>query len=243
MAQASPSLRLLEARFDLPLLPAQIPQWRGAFAQWAGLQEDIYHNHAGAADEYHRRYPLVQYRSVRGKATIFAVNDGVEAVADLLQRAGDWQIRWQDRPTHLRIEHLRIDTSQLDLLPAPREYRLLRWLALNADNYRTWQQLRTYRERVELLDRCLAANLLSLCSGLHWQVPRRFEAYLTSVERMGTANVHGQELITFDCTFSTDLALPLGLGLGKSTSHGFGVLLGKRVGTRTDGLSKDGTGH
>lgn len=225
---SAPTIRLLEACFSLPLTSAQIPQWRGAFAEWAGLENDLFHNHVVGQEEYYRRYPLVQYRSVRGKAAIVAVNEGVEAVSSLLQRSGEWQVRWNDTPTPLRIEHLHMDTSPLGLLPELREYRLLRWLALNADNYRTWQQLGTFRERVELLDRALAANLLSLCTGLHWQVPRRFEAHLTLVEHIGTAKVHGQELITFDCNFATDLLLPSRLSIGKSASHGFGVVLAKK---------------
>lgn len=220
----TPTVRLLEACFNLPLTPAQTPQWRGAFAEWAGVENDLFHNHDNEAEKHHRRYPLVQYRSVRGKAAVVAVNEGVEAVSSLLQRSGEWQVRWHDTPTPLRIEHLHMDTQPLGLLPEMREYRLSRWLALNPDNYRTWQQLGTFRERVELLDRALVANLLGLCTGLHWQVPRRFEAHLTMVEHIGKAETHGQELMTFDCTFATDLSLPPRLSIGKSTSHGFGVV-------------------
>ncbi len=224
----SPTLRLLEARFDLPLRHEQVPQWRGAFAEWVSDQEgnDLFHNHAnGAADEYHRRYPLVQYRSVKGKATILALNEGVEAVSDLLQRSPEWQIRWQGAPTPLRMEHLHMDSASLGLSSELREYRLLRWLALNEENYQTWRQLGSFRERVDLLDRTLAANLLSLCSGLHWKIPRRFEARLTLVDHIGSTQAHGVEVMTFDCRFVTDLVLPTGLGLGKSSSLGFGVLL------------------
>lgn len=224
-----PTIRLLEARFDLPLRQEQVPQWRGAFAAWVGLDAengDLFHNHAnGAADEYHHRYPQAQYRSVRGKATLVALNEGIEAVAGLFQRPGDWNIRWEGNPQPLRLDQMRFDTCEMGLLDEMREYRLLRWLALNEDNYQTWRQLGTFRERVELLDRILVANLLSLCTGLGWKIPRRFEAHLTLVERIGTAQAHGVEVMTFDCRFATDLVLPVGLGMGKSSSLGFGVLL------------------
>jgi len=236
----TPTIRFLEARFDLPLRHEQVPQWRGAFAEWVGEVEnsDLFHNHAnGAAEEYHHRYPQVQYRSVRGKATLIAMNDGIEAVAGLFQRPGDWSIRWEGIPQPLRLEQMHFDTCELGLLPnGLREYRLLRWLALNEDNYHIWKQLGTFRERVELLDRTLAANLLSLCSGLNWKIPRRFEAHLTLVERIGSAQVHGVEVMTFDCRFATDLVLPVGLGMGKSSSLGFGVLLPVRSKNSTTSL-------
>lgn len=224
----NPSLRLLEARFDLPLRHEQVPQWRGAFAEWVGdaASSDLFHNHAnGSAQEYHHRYPRVQYRSVRGKATLMALEEGIEALALLFQRSGDWHIRWEGIPQQFRLEQMHFDTYELGLLSEMREYRLLRWLALNEDNYQIWKKLNTFRERVELLDRVLAANLLSLCTGLGWKIPRRFEAYLTLVERIGTAQVHGVEVMTFDCRIVTDLILPVGLGMGKSSSLGFGVLL------------------
>lgn len=218
----TPSLRLLEARFDLPLTYAQIPQWRGACAEWAGLQEDIFHNHLPDGKVQHR-YPLVQYRCVRGKAAMFAVNEGIEAVAGLLQK-GEWEIRWQGQTLRLRMEQMHMDTVRFDITPERHRYRLRRWLALNDDNYETYRSLPTFRERLALLDKTLAANLLALCGGLGWRIPRKFEVDIMEVQHIRLAEVHGIGMMMFDLDFSTDLVLPGSLGMGKSASLGYGVL-------------------
>ncbi len=39
------TIRTLYLHFDLPLFHRQIPQWRGAFAELAGVENDLFHNH------------------------------------------------------------------------------------------------------------------------------------------------------------------------------------------------------
>jgi len=218
----APALRLLDLRFDLPVTYDQIPQWRGACAAWSGLEHDIFHNHeADGAVKY--RYPLVQYRRTRGAAAIFAVNEGIEAVSGLLQQ-NEWTVQWQNQPRALHLAQMQMDTQTLGLAAERRHYRIQRWLALNDDNYAEYRRLPTFRERLALLDRTLSANLLALCGGLGWRIPRRFEADITQVTQIQPAKAHNLEMIVFDVEFSTDLILPSGLGIGKSSSRGFGVL-------------------
>ena len=221
-SESFPTLRLLEVRFDLPVGYDQISQWRGACAAWAGLEHDIFHNHQTDGKVKHR-YPLVQYRRSRGNAAIFAINEGIEAVSGLLQQ-GEWSILWQNQPRTLRIEQMHMDSKAFGLTSERQHYRIQRWLALNDDNYPEYRQMQTFRERVALLDRTLSANLLALCGGLGWRIPRRFESDITQITRIQVTQAHDVEMMTFDVEFSTDLVLPDGLGIGKSSSRGYGVL-------------------
>ncbi|MCB0642014.1 MAG: hypothetical protein KDC44_10260, partial [Phaeodactylibacter sp.] len=67
-------IRTLSLSFDVRLYARQIPQWRGAFIEMCGLDSDLFHNHNGEA-ELHYRYPLIQYRMYKGKASILAINE------------------------------------------------------------------------------------------------------------------------------------------------------------------------
>jgi len=42
---SNPLIRTLQVSFDLPIFPRQIPQWRGAFVEFAGIENDLFHNH------------------------------------------------------------------------------------------------------------------------------------------------------------------------------------------------------
>jgi Cas6b C-terminal domain/Cas6b N-terminal domain len=224
-SSTSPTLRILEVRFDLPLAIEQISAWRGAFATWGGMQEELLHNHnnQGEGKPLHYRYPLVQYRSIRGQAGIFAINEGIEVMSGLLQRP-EWGIHWEGKHRLIRMEQMHMDTQPLGIDTAMRSYRLRRWIGLNEDNYQTWQSLPTFQERVALLDRALAANLLALCGGLGWKIPRRFEAWTVQINQIRRIAVHDVEMLAFDLVFSTDLILPPRIGIGKSASLGFGVV-------------------
>ncbi len=42
---SNPLIRTLQVSFDLPIFPRQISQWRGAFVEFAGIENDLFHNH------------------------------------------------------------------------------------------------------------------------------------------------------------------------------------------------------
>ena len=101
---------------------------------------------------YHHRYPLIQYRVRNGKAAIFAINEGVEALQQVLAQS-DWRLNWQGNIETLQVEDLGMNEHYFRLLAEPTTYRLQQWLALNQENYREWQGCKNYFERGALLQK------------------------------------------------------------------------------------------
>ena len=96
------------------------------------------------------------------------------------------------------------------------------WLALNEENYRTWLELDDLSERVALLERVLAAHLLSFAKGMQWQLPEHMEVKLVDMVQHRTVRYHDVPLMAFDVVYKTNLELPTLIGLGKAVSHGYG---------------------
>ena len=80
-------INLLKATFDLPLHAKQLAQFRGAVAESAGLENDLFHNHKGE-NEFHYRYPLIQYKLNKGKACMVGIGEGVDALFTFLLKSG-----------------------------------------------------------------------------------------------------------------------------------------------------------
>lgn len=213
-------IQLLTAKLDLPLRFHQIPQLRGALVEAAGRQFDFLHNHQVGDQAYHYRYPLVQYKVNKGRAMLLGINEGADVLREVLLSVRNIQLNGADLP--LRLYQLKEQEYTLKLSNQPRHYRLQHWLALNEENYRTWLELDDLSERVALLERVLAAHLLSFAKGMQWQLPEHMEVKLVDMVQHRTVRYHDVPLMAFDVVYKTNLELPTLIGLGKAVSHGYG---------------------
>jgi Cas6b C-terminal domain/Cas6b N-terminal domain len=225
------TIKTLTLTFDIPLLPHQISMWRGAIAEHAGWEEEAFHNHAGAKERVHYRYPSVQYRSIDGKAALFVISEGVEAVQNMLL-ASDGVLNMGKRSHRLLIENFKhsdhplsmwspVDSMSADLKP----YFLKNWLALNEHNFKEWDSMTSLVARTQKLEQILASNIISFAKGIPWQLPQRLEVTLLQLRSTHTVQHKGVPMVAFDVSFSANIHLPEGLGLGKACSHGFGVVM------------------
>lgn len=237
-----PLIKCLLISFDLPIHPAQLPQWRGAFIEMAGIEKDVFHNHdnssigANKKEAFHYRYPVIQYRMVKGNAAIFAINEGVEVLEQVLLEK-DWAIHWQGRVRALNVETVQTGEHILRMLHKPKAYRLKKWLGLNQKNYDLWQQCDGLIEEVALLERILATNLLMTCNSFGWRLPERLEVRITKIHKEQWVRCHGDRVLAFSLTFKANIALPALLATGRSVSLGFGWVELERV--LTQHRSKD----
>lgn len=242
------NIKTLTVQFSLPLRPNQIAQWRGAVAEAAGWEQDLFHNHAALEvvppepetlsgsegetlvqaratlqDRYQYRLPLIYYRVQDRKATIFAMGQGVDALRRwLLTRDSAFQIG--GRTVDLLIEGMQEKIHPLGLQTEMRCYRLMDYLPLNQDNYAQWRKEKALRARVALLDRCLAGHLVNFAHGIDWRIPGRFEAELVTIREMRAVRHHGIQHLAFNLLVQTNLVLPPQIALGRGTAFGFGVL-------------------
>ena len=222
------TIKTLTLIFDIPLLPHQLPMWRGAIAEHAGWEEEAFHNHVGAKERVHYRYPSVQYRSIDGKAALFVVGDGVEAVQNMLL-ASDGVLNMGKRSYRLLIENFKHSDHPLSMSAEMKPYFLKNWLALNEHNFKEWDNMTSLVARTQKLEQILASNIISFAKGIHWQLPQRFEVTLLQLRSTHTVQYKGVPMVAFDVSFSANIDLPESLGLGKACSHGFGVVMPLQV--------------
>lgn len=220
----TPELRLLELRFpDVPLYPRQIARWRGAVAESAGLERDIFHNHRPEGDGVQHRPALIQYRSSKGCAVLWGMNAGADALGHWYAGAPE-RLCVDGRERSLERAELRRSRHALRMTGDRwRYYRLHDYLALNPANYRSWLDERRLIGRAALLENALTAHLLAFCQAAGWWLPARLEAELVELHRYQKVAYHGAELLAFELTYRCNLDLPEGIALGKAVSHGFGV--------------------
>lgn len=214
-------MRLFHLAFDLPLERRDIAGFRAAVASAAGYEADLFHNHRPDGSVQYR-YPLVQYRSEQGMAAIVGINDGGAAIYEWFGRC-DGKLPWNGAEHSLRIFRLDVCEYAIQYHDEPWTYHLYQWLALNQQHYREWEALPDLAARAIALDRILVAHILTFCRAVDWRLPERLEAGITSIGATYRTRLLGNDLVAFDLSFRSNLALPAHIGLGKGVSHGFGV--------------------
>ncbi|MDX2070754.1 MAG: CRISPR-associated endonuclease Cas6 [Haliscomenobacter sp.] len=219
------TVQCLSVTFDLALDHRQIAQWRGAFVEMAGREFPLLHNHQenGAAIY---QYPLVQYRTHKGKASLFAIGEGMSCLREVLSKR-NWELNWQGEKRQLYIAEMKTHETRLKLQDSPQTYRLRQYLGLNQDTYALWQNADGLIERVQLLEKSVRNHLLSCLWGLGWDSKEQVEIKIQELYQAKIINYHAQALMAFDLSFSTRVNIPVGVGIGKAVSHGFGVVLPK----------------
>ena len=220
MTNPTPSIRTLSISFDLPVFARQLSQWRGAFIEMAGWQDDLFHNHK-AEREYVYRYPLIQYRLMRGKAGLFAINEGVDALQKVLAET-DWEINWQGKKCTLNVEHLQMDEHFLRMITKPRTYRLYKWVPMYAENYKKWKKAKNLIERITLLQNILTKQVEGFCEAMNYVPESPIKIDIQHIQLMEDIRIFNTQMIAFNIDYSANILLPKNIGLGRGISKGFG---------------------
>jgi hypothetical protein len=218
-------LRTLSVTFAEPIRWEELECFRGAMAEKVGIQHDFYHNHnnePGAKLAFHYRYPLIQYQLRRGRPRLLFLDEAIEEARYFFGQP-DWSLQLNGRPYQSAIEALKADQYAVDVTPGEfHRYRLRHWQALNAENYAAFQAARPLRDKVALLERVLASQILAFATGIGYRLPHRLELYLTDWHHTRPARYKGVKVFTFEVSFEANMLLPAGIGLGKGVSVGYG---------------------
>lgn len=97
-------LKTLFVQFDNELLAHQIPAFRGAIIEKVGRENLLFHQHKNDTEVLYQ-YPLIQYKSIGHKPSIFCLGDGADEMHKLFQFK-KWDINLSGRPYELKIHRL-----------------------------------------------------------------------------------------------------------------------------------------
>ncbi|MCC6412764.1 MAG: hypothetical protein IT270_13955 [Saprospiraceae bacterium] len=219
-------LHILSLNLDIPTHRNEIGAFRSRVAEAVGFEQTLFHNHKdGAADKYHYRYPLIQYKVQGGKAMIVGLGAGAQALRNLIDPG---KMLFADS---LPVAGWKESSEQAGIIDQLKTYSIWQWLPLNQENYQRWLENEDPDFRTDLLERILAAHLLAFCEGIGYTVPRPRGLHV-SIESIGeprAAKLHDFKVLSFDARFQCNLQIPNHVGIGRASSHGFGSLVGVRA--------------
>ena len=216
------TLPTIVIQFDNEIEFQAISFFRGAVI--ASLEEKniLFHNHD--EDKLRYSYPLIQYKRIHKKAAVMGIGKGIEVISQLLN-VRDFNYQIGNEQVEMRVESVNAYDNEILLTEnANCHYRLHNWLPLNSENYKQYQETESIVERVQILERVLVGNILSLLKGVGIYLEERLNLVITNIKEQHPIIYKDVKLIGFDIEFKANIQLPQYIGIGKNSSVGCGVL-------------------
>ncbi len=215
-------IKTLFVQFDDSLASWQVPAFRGAVIEKVGRENLLFHQH-NSDNGLIYQYPVIQYKSIQQKPSLLCIGEGVDEIHKFFGLR-NWDVTINGEKHQLKIHRLDLNNFTINIWEKQFHYSIRNWLALNAENYQRYQSTGSLTERVALLERLLKGNILSFAKGIEWRIEREIKLQIQELKGEKVIRYKGIPLIAFDVYFTCNIFLPNYLGLGKSASHGFGII-------------------
>ncbi len=206
----------------LRLHPRDAGKLRGYFAKAFGKDSVLFHNHT-EGEGFRYGYSLVQYKIIRGLPTVVGVSAGAKLVMQAFMEVEEIDLAGQS---------IRVDDKELEVNKVPagviselREYRFASPLfAFNQDNYATFKALPDAEVKA-FMTKLITSHLVTALRGIGCEVTEDRPIMLSHRLQPRLVNYKNKRMQMYVGSFTANVALPSGLGIGKSTSKGFGTVV------------------
>jgi len=239
-------IRTQSITFDLAMKPQQIFDFRGAFidmvrsSKLTKQEKELFSNREEAPDgskgKAIERYPLIQYRWAEGKALIWAMNEGVDAIKKLVKSKIFDQFTIQNQHVPLLVTHtsekelvaLRIDEERAHL------YLVFHFVPFGQDKEKEYHSMPTYIEKIKVLEQVLLNELVLLTYAVGMKTDKKITVEIVDIIRKSNAryktkNSDGSYMViepqSYFMKIRSNIVLPEGIAIGRHKAYGYGIII------------------
>jgi len=219
-------VEILRISFRNKIKPGQLSAFRSAVANTAGLENILFHNHLD--DNYRFDYPLIQYKFIAGYPNIIALGEGID----------DMHHFFMNKERNIMLDEktyvLQVMKTAMNKVPVrierdrTWEYTLYHWLPFNQENYMKNQSMKSLAEKIENLQKILTGNILTFLEAVKANKDIQLNVYIKEITGRQVVKVNNVLMEKYNVTFEANAFLPNYVGIGKSSSKGFGVIRMKK---------------
>ncbi|NIM10565.1 MAG: DNA repair protein [Candidatus Aminicenantes bacterium] len=217
-------MKVGEIRFpEIHLRPSVLHKARGYFANRFN-QYDLLHNRDKNSGKHIYRYPAIQFK-LDDHLVIYAFKDeAIDILKDVFLSSEEIVIEGLG----ILIYEKQIEVKEVPFGEDGGHYVYKftsPWLPLNQKNYREYEQMDDPGDKQKKLNGILINNIIAFCKFAGFTVTETLE--VKSMLREMEANLKGNIHLAFKGEFMVNFLLPDFLGLGKSSSRGYGNIIRK----------------
>ena len=221
------SITILQLQFpDIPIYPSHVHKVRGFYGNQY-KEYDLLHNHDIKTGKVIYRYPAIQFKTINNILTMLALgSEAYPIIEEIFLKNKFFLIN--DKKIPILSKNLKKYKSSFGFTEKRYQYTFLSpWLALNQKNYADYKNLQSISEKLDKLESILINNIISFSKFANYTVPDKI---VPKIYNFKTRNftLKGNIVLGILCDFEVNFLLPDFIGLGKSSSRGYGVILRNR---------------
>ena len=225
-------IKVTKLRYDLEdELPVRYGhKLRGFFAN--NFKNVLFHQHKEDGSLRYK-YPLIQYKIIDNNPLILGLGEGAEEIINHFLDIEELKIA--DKKYIQPSGRLNIDQENLFInnnydMPAYKYNFITPWLGLSQKNYKKYKNDyldASADKKMKFLKKLIIGNILSFAKGIDWWIEEEIivEAKLEEI----SVQFKNEDMIGFKGYFYSNIYLPELIGLGKSTSRGFGSICREKI--------------
>lgn len=195
---------------------------RGYFGNLFEAYSPLLHNHYETG-ELRYMYPLVQYKVINRVPTLVALQEGAQLLAQLFLKVKELNIDNTIYP--VLSKNIKSETVNTGFSTELKEYSFQTlWMGLNQSNHRQYINEKDPEKKKKMLSRILIGNILSFFKGLGIRLSPDQKLMATTRLEEKSTKFKDKDMIAFSGSFFVNADLPMGIGLGKGVSRGFGTV-------------------
>ncbi len=216
-------IRIVRVLFDLTVKPEELAAIRGALGGLAVNRPSMLHNHASDGSLRYR-YPLIQYYAHQGKAAAIGIDQGADELLAALS-CHRVSVMLGGRSHELKASNIRFRSASILVWNRRLQYHIRQWAPLDQSTEAAYLEARRSQSLHAFFARRLTGNMLAFAKGIGYHVPERIDTEVLAFDGPYEIPYKGIRRLCFNLTFETNFSLPVGIGLGKHTSVGFGRIV------------------
>lgn len=203
---------------------------RGFFAN--NLKNVLFHQHKEDGSLRYK-YPLIQYKIIDNTPLILGLGEGAEEIINHFLDIEELKIankRYLQPAGRLKVDQEDLFINNNYDMPAYKYNFITPWLGLSQKNYKKYKN--NYLDaaadkKMRFLKKLIIGNILSFAKGIDWWIEEEIvvEAKLEEI----SVQFKNEDMIGFKGYFYSNIYLPGLIGLGKSTSRGFGSISREKI--------------
>lgn len=210
--------------FKQEIAPNEIIMFRGAINKllFAEPENLLFHNHQSEGLRY--AYPMVQYKCLNHHAVIVALGDAQNLLKKLAEQ-NELHVRLGKKSVTFDVMKFTVENYRVDIADHPKFYHVSRYIPFTEENYSEYKSLLALTDKVMMIEKMLVGNILSFLKGIGCHIDETLSVAVTDIQSTYFVKYKGIHFLAFDLSFVSNIELPSSIGLGKSTSVGFGPIV------------------
>ncbi len=181
----------------------------------------LFHNHTDTG--YRNAYPLIQYRMVGSRMALVGLCEGADVLMEVKPMLCGPMLLGR-RTVLSQLSACSRTASLVGLSETMLQYHISDWLPLNQENFRQYESTADSLLRVQMLQKILVGNMLSFFKGVGVHIDSQLYCQFDSEPVVRKLPYKQVDMMGVDVDFQLNAHLPLGVGVGKGCSLGFGSI-------------------